>query len=417
MYTFYPEIIGNIFNNVRARVTNVVGNLLFARASNTEQQQEQQQTQDEIEKTNKKVSTLKIMNVKMNYEHQNKLNLDRGGSEGNSKAKEITVNEQIFKDDEIDKPISHNEMEMNNKMLHKNEIVKDEKLMGNGGKKLNNDTSSTDIIDAFFDLDSDDIFYEIERNSTNQIVQRPRLFPLIISSLVKYKNQSDSGFLQNTTIKERNRIRALYMLRPIIGVLRRKAENSKVREQLRQIQKIMLENAKRNLSESQPSSSSLYQLSSQHEMHELARIRAKTALADAFDRHSDSKAPSVEYIKKDNNTIVSNANLLSSPSSSSSSTTNSRLGNSSNEIQRRNDIDNTISYIEDDNNLDLDNNDEHKSNNNNGDIDENDIDESKSSSAFTDTFGILILELIGTIAGLTWGVFSQLSHFLQGMRN
>lgn len=395
----------------------MVGNLLFTRASNTEQQ-EQQQTQDEIEKTNKKVSTLKIMNVKMNYEHQNKLNLDSSSSAGNSKAKEIAVNEQIFKDDEIDKPISHNEMEMNNKMLHKNEIVKDEKLMGNGGKKLNNDTTSTDIIDAFFDLDSDDIFYEIERNSTNQIVHRPRLFPLIISSLVKYKNQSDSGFLQNTTVKERNRIRALYMLRPIIGVLRRKAENSKVREQLRQMQKIMLfEMTKKNLSESQPSqpSSSLYQLSSQHEMHELARIRAKIALADAFDRHSDSKTPSVEYIKKDNNTVVSNASLLSSPSSSS---TSSRLVDNLskvNEIQRRNDIDNTISNIEDDNNVDDD--DEHKSNNNN-DIDENDIiDESKSSSAFTDTFGILILELIGTIAGLTWGVFSQLSHFLQGMRN
>lgn len=391
----------------------MVGNLLFTRASNTEQQQ----TQDEIEKTNKKVSTLKIMNVKMNYEHQNKLNLDSRSSAGNSKAKEIAVNEQIFKDDEIDKPISHNEMEMNNKMLHKNEIVKDEKLMGNGGKKLNNDTTSTDIIDAFFDLDSDDIFYEIERNSTNQIVHRPRLFPLIISSLVKYKNQSDSGFLQNTTVKERNRIRALYMLRPIIGVLRRKAENSKVREQLRQMQKIMLlEMTKKNLSESQQSSSSLYQLSSQHEMHELARIRAKIALADAFDRHSDSKTPSVEYIKKDNNTVVSsNASLLSSPLSSS---TSSRLVDNLskvNEMQRRNDIDNTISNIEDDNNLD--NDDEHKSNNNN-DIDENDIiDESKSSSAFTDTFGILILELIGTIAGLTWGVFSQLSHFLQGMRN
>lgn len=386
----------------------MVGNLLFTRASNTEQQQ----TQDEIEKTNKKVSTLKIMNVKMNYEHQNKLNLDSRSSAGNSKAKEIAVNEQIFKDDEIDKPISHNEMEMNNKMLHKNEIVKDEKLMGNGGKKLNNDTTSTDIIDAFFDLDSDDIFYEIERNSTNQIVHRPRLFPLIISSLVKYKNQSDSGFLQNTTVKERNRIRALYMLRPIIGVLRRKAENSKVREQLRQMQKIMLlEMTKKNLSESQPSSSSLYQLSSQHEMHELARIRAKTALADAFDRHSDSKTPSVEYIKKDNNTVVSNVSLLSSPTSSRLVDNLSKV----NEMQRRNDIDNTISNIEDDNNLD--NDDEHKSNNNN-DIDENDIiDESKSSSAFTDTFGILILELIGTIAGLTWGVFSQLSHFLQGMRN
>lgn len=442
--TIYPEIIGNIFNSVRERVTNVVGNLLSSRmvaVGRQEQQQRQsypthQQQMDqkqEIKQSNKKVSPLSIMDAGMNYEHENKLNFEKvekleseqqsNGSGGTVVAEAIKV-EQI-KDGEVDKRlIGHGKVETNsnnekisfdgnNNNNGKNEILLKnvENLMGNVttsdmplGRRLNNNGTNK-IIDAFFDLDSDDIFYEVERKSSNQkIVQRPRLFPLILSSLVKYRNQSDMGFLQNTTRKERNRIRALYMLRPIIGVLRRRAENSRVRQNLRELERIMAnmvvlttnmmiarnENNGTNLSMAQQ------QLTQQQE---LMRMRAKLAFSNGFDKHFKRRTQT-----KTNQQLTT--------------ATNTHIQRLQQQEDSKFDENNTI-IEQEQHNFDSNNNSFEQENDdddeNNSSSDESD--ESKSNLAFGETFGILILELIGTVAGLTWGAFSQLSQYVQGMGN
>lgn len=440
--TIYPEIIGNIFNSVRERVTNVVGNLLSSRmamvvgqekqyTTTTTTHQQQMDQKQEIKQSNKKVSPLSIMDAGMNNDHQNKLNLEKvakklesekfngGSSSTNTKDEAIKV-EQI-KDGEVDKRLighvteakTNNNNEKisfdsnnNNEILLKNV----EKLMENItrsdtlGRRLTSSNSTNKIIDAFFDLDSDDIFYESERNSSNQkIVQRPRLFPLIFSSLVKYRNQSEMGFLQNITRKERNRIRALYMLRPIIGMLRRKAENSRVRQQLREMENIMSkmvtltnamaiarkENNRTNLSMAHE------QLTKQQE---LMRMRAKLAFSNGFDKHfrqqqtKTNQRITTTHIQRlqqqedpkfdENNTIIGDFE-------------SSSHNNASPEQQ------------ENDNDDDDDNDDE----------DNSSSDESDETKSFGETFGILVLELIGTVAGLTWGAFSQLSQYLQGMGN
>lgn len=277
-----------------------------------------------------------------------------------------------------------------------------------GGRRLNNNGTNK-IIDAFFDLDSDDIFYEVERTSSNQkIVQRPRLFPLILSSLVKYRNQSDMGFLQNTTRKERNRIRALYMLRPIIGVLRRKAENSRLRQNLREMERIvtnMMTLTKTMMMARKENNGTTFVLAQEQltQQQELMRMRARLAFSHGFDRHF--KYNGAQQTNQRPTTTITKTHIqrLQQQEDSKFDENNAII-----EQQQRN-------FGINNNSFDQENDDDDDDNENNSSIDESD--ESKSNFAFGETFGILILELIGTVAGLTWGAFSQLSHYVQGMGN
>lgn len=433
--TIYPEIIGNIFNSVRERVTNVVGNLLSSRSmavvgrettTTTTTHQQQMDQKQEIKQSNKKVSPLSIMDAGMNYEHQNKLNLekverlDSEWLQTHGSRSEETIKVEQIKDGEVDK----RKVETNSKngeILLKNVEKLMENVTTSEGRRLNNNGTNK-IIDAFFDLDSDDIFYEVERRSSNQqIVQRPRLFPLILSSLVKYRHQSDMGFLQNTTRKERNRIRALYMLRPIIGVLRRKAENSRVRQNLREMERIMttMMTLTKAMMQARNENNGTTLVLAQRQLtqqQELMRVRAKLAFSNGFDRHfkhgpqqprTNQQQPRTTntHIQKltqedskfdENNTIIEQEHDLQQQQRN--------FGIDNNSFDQEND---------EDDNVDVDDVDDDEENNSRSD----ESDEGKSNFAFGETFGILILELIGTVAGLTWGAFSQLSHYVQGMGN
>lgn len=187
---------------------------------------------------------------------------------------------------------------------------------------------TTEILDAFFDLDSDDIFYN---GTGSQSIQHPRLLQLIRSSLAKYRSQSDMGLLKNLTPGERNRIRILYMVRPIFGVLRRKSENSKIREKLKEMEAMLDEIQEASI---------------------LRRVRS--ARRQRLKRHIENKL---------------------------------------NEIDSDFDGKEEDQEVKDDEYLD--------------------DDDGKSELDFDDAFGILfVMELIGTVAGLAFGAFSQLSKFL-----
>lgn len=425
----------------------MVGNLLSSRtghqqrdaSSYTTTHQQQMDQKQEIKQSNKKVSPLSIMDTGMNYDRQNKLNsekmkekLELESNDSGSSIAAIKV-EQI-KDGEVDKRLighvakaansNNNEkisFDSNNNNGENEILLKNvEKLMENvttTTSKVNNNGTNK-IIDAFFDLDSADIFYEIERNSSNQkIVQRPRLFPLILSSLVKYRNQSDMGFLRNTTRKERNRIRALYMLRPIIGVLRRKAENSRVRQNLREMERIMtnMMSLTRNMMIARNENNGTNLVMAQQQLtqqQEMMRMRAKLAFSQGFDKHfRRTQTKTNQQPTTITNTHHIQRLTTSQQQEDSKFVENNTIIEEEQRQQRNFDSNNNNNdSFEQENDEDVDDDDE-----NNSSSDESD--ESKSNLAFGETFGILILELIGTVAGLTWGAFSQLSQYVQGMGN
>lgn len=268
---------------------------------------------------------------------------------------------------------------------------------GSDEKVIAANNDSTEIIDAFFDLNADDIFYY-----GNGTIQRPRLFPLIISSLLKYRNQTEQGLLNDTTIKERHRIRLLYTLRPLVGVLRRKAENSKLRGQLRAME-TWLEQLQLNETQTTPAlmfnviMRMRHQLSSILNQTQSNNKRIRRSFETESKRQFNDRLSSVDQKVFDINNFEAGPDKL-----------NNRAINDdrmSNDVTKDNDTNN--------NEIDFDSDED------DGDVDDegDDDDDDKSNMEIGETFSILMLELIGTVASLAYGAFNQLSHFIAGMEN
>lgn len=302
--------------------------------------------------------------------------LERGGSDGATMLPQNTAK---------------NENEENNAG-----VVLVEHVDESDEKKSTDNNGSTEIIDAFFDLNADDIFY-----NGNGTIQRPRLFPLIISSLLKYRNQSDQGLLNNSTLKERQRVRLLYTLRPIVGVLRRKAENSKLREQLRAMEDFLEQQLQSSGGgggltpiplppSSLPSTELVMRMRRQASSLSIDRPRAVVTTRLKQPAAGNNKAD----FKVGSDNDLDDSHLR-----------NNKIDDASDEEDK-----------DDDDEVDFDGKaaDDGDEEDNNDEVDEND---DKSNVEFGETFSILLLEIIGTVAGLAYGAFNQLSHFIVGMGN